>query len=203
MVVKYSFFIRKFWDSLKLVTYNAINECYRDRSLTSPLRTGIIHLLRRGQKDLTLTRANLTLAPSCITRRLRPLVGGVIGQQQKAYVPGYVIGSCIFNILNLKKYANRRKIKSLILLIDFRNAFDSLSHKYIDECLKMPNFGPSIRKWVSLFFCNRKAYILQGGELTKTILLEQGVPPGDVVSPYVFILAVELLLININNTTPI
>ena len=42
--------------------------------------------------------------------------------------------------------------------------------------------------------------ILLGGELTKKILLEQGVPQGDVVSPYIFILAVELLLIKINNT---
>ena len=88
------------------------------------------------------------------------------------------------------KYANRKKLESLILLIDFRKAFDSLSHKYINECLKMFNFGPSTQKWVSLFFCNREAYILLGGELTKKILLEQGIPQGDVVLPYVFILAV-------------
>ena len=98
------------------------------------------------------------------------------------------------------EYTERKKVESLILLIDFRKAFDSLSHRYIDECLKLFNFGPSIRKWVSLFFCNREAYILLGGELSKSILLEQGVPQGDVVSPYIFILAVELLLIKINNT---
>ena len=80
-------------------------------------------------------------------------------------MPGNVIGSCIINILSHMKYANKRKIESLILLIDFRKAFDSLSHKYIDKCLKMFNFGPSIRKWVSLFFSNREAYILLGGEL--------------------------------------
>ena len=47
--------LRKFWDSLKLVTFNAINELDRDRSLTYPLRTGIIRLLRKGQKDPILT----------------------------------------------------------------------------------------------------------------------------------------------------
>ena len=30
--------LRKFWSSLKLITFNAINECYRDRSLTSSLK---------------------------------------------------------------------------------------------------------------------------------------------------------------------
>ena len=115
-------------------------------------------------------------------------------------MPFNVVGSCIINILNLMKYANRKKIESLILLIDFRKAFDSLSHKYIDECLKMFNFGPSIRKWVSLFFSNREAYILLRGELTKRTLLERGVPQDDLFSPYIFILAVELLLIKLNNT---
>ena len=47
--------LRKFWSSLILVTFNAINECYREGSLTSNLRTGIIRLLRKGQKDPTLT----------------------------------------------------------------------------------------------------------------------------------------------------
>ena len=201
--------LRKFWASFKLVTFYAINECYRTGTLTSPLRTGVIRLLRKGQKDPTLTgnyrpisllSIHYKLASCCITQRLRPLVGKVIGTQQKAYVPGNIIGSCIVNLLNLMEYTERKKVESLILLIDFRKAFDSLSHRYIDECLKLFNFGPSIRKWVSLFFCNREAYILLGGELSKSILLEQGVPQGDVVSPYIFILAVEPLLIKINNT---
>ena len=42
-----------------------------------------------------------------------------------------------------------------------------------------------------------------GGHLTEKIILEQGVPQGDVVSPYVFILMVEILLIKINHTANI
>ena len=74
--------LRKFWGSFKLVTFYAINECYRTGTLTSPLRTGIIHLLRKGQKDPTLTgnyrpisllSIHYKLASCCITQRLRPL----------------------------------------------------------------------------------------------------------------------------------
>ena len=89
---------------------------------------------------------------------------------------------------------------SILLLIDFKKAFDCLSHKYIDERLKMLNFGQSIRRWINLFFNNREAYILLGGEITKEILFEQGVPQGAGNSPYIFILAVEILLIRINYT---
>ena len=47
--------LQKFWSSLKLVKFDAINECYRDGTLPTNLKTGIIHLLRKGQKDPILT----------------------------------------------------------------------------------------------------------------------------------------------------
>ena len=90
----------------------SISATETDGTLTSPLKTGIIHLLRKGQKDPTLTgnyrpisllSIYYKLASCCITQRLWPLVGRVIGRQQKAYVPGNVIGSFIINILSLMK----------------------------------------------------------------------------------------------------
>ena len=49
-------------------------------------------------------------------------------------------------------------------------------------------------------FCWRNAQILLGGHLTDSISLEQGVPQGDIISPYIFILMVEILLIKITRT---
>ena len=100
--------LRKFWSSLILITFNAINESYRKGSLTSNLRTGIIRLLRKGQKHPTITgnyrpisllSIHHKLASCCITQRLRVLISRVIGQQQKAYIEGNDIGSCISLIL--------------------------------------------------------------------------------------------------------
>ena len=39
-----------------------------------------------------------------------------------------------------------------------------------------------------------------GGHISDIIQLEQGVPQGDVISPYIFILMVEILLLKINYT---
>ena len=38
------------------------------------------------------------------------------------------------------------------------------------------------------------------GHLTDKIHLEQGVPQGDIISPYIFIIAVEILLIKITKS---
>ena len=51
-----------------------------------------------------------------------------------------------------------------------------------------------------MFLSNRSAKILLGGHLTEEILLGQGVPQGDIISPYLFIIMIEILLIKITKS---
>ena len=93
-----------------------------------------------------------------------------------------------------------RKNASLILCIDFCKAFDSISHTYIQNALKELKFGEDFCDLIRLIFCNREGRILMDGHLTEKIHLEQGVPQGDIISPYIFIIAVEILLIKITKS---
>ena len=54
--------------------------------------------------------------------------------------------------------------------------------------------------WIHLLFNNREGWILLNGRLTDKILLKQGVPQGDIISPFIFIIAVETLLIKITKS---
>ena len=97
-------------------------------------------------------------------------------------------------------YYNKNKLNGLLLLIDFSKAFDSIDHSYIYETLKELNFGEDLIDWIKLFLNERIAHVLLGGHLTLKILLEQGVPQGDIISPFIFIIAVEILLIKITKS---
>merc|ERR1711895_278383 len=119
---------------------------------------------------------------------------------KKAYVENDNIGSVLLNLLTSMKKSNEKKIANLILSIDFRKAFDSISHTYIQNALKELNFGKDFCDWIRLFFCNREGRILMDGHLTDKIHLEQGVPQGDIILPYIFIIAVEILLIKITKS---
>ena len=98
------------------------------------------------------------------------------------------------NLLSLIEDCNRKKIEGLIMLIDFSKAFDSINHQFITKVLESFNLGPDMIGWVTLFFKERVAMILMGGTLTEQILLRQGVPQGDIISPFIFIIVVEILL---------
>ena len=57
-----------------------------------------------------------------------------------------------------------------------------------------------MRNWIKTFFSSREAYVMVNGHMSTTFRLQQGVPQGDVVSPYIFLLMVEILLIKITKT---
>ena len=83
------------------------------------------------------------------------------------------------------------------MLIDFNKAFDSISHRFLTNALELMGFGEYMRDWIAIFFNNREANVIINGHLSSAIKLQQGVPQDDVVSPYIFLLMVEILLINI------
>ena len=200
--------LRVFWEDLKVLTTNALNASFGNM-LTPTLRKATVKLLRKGTKDptiagnyrpISLLSIFYKLASCAITQRIKPAVESIIGRQQKAYIKHNNIGSCIINIINLIKHTIKNKKSALILLIDFRKAFDSISHNFIHNTLKALGFGPDIITWISTFLKNREAQILLGGHQTECINLEQGVPQGDVISPYLFIMVVEILLMKITST---
>ena len=79
----------------------------------------------------------------------------------------------------------------------FKKAFDSIDTIFTESALEIFGFGESFRKWVKVFFSDRKSYLLLQGFLGEAINLEQGVLQGDVLSPYIFNICVEVLLLKI------
>ena len=78
----------------------------------------------------------------------------------------------LINLLTAMQNYNEKRIAGFILAIDFRKAFDSINHEYIQAVLKKFNFGKDICDWVKLFFNDREGRILMDGHLTDKITLE-------------------------------
>ena len=95
------------------------------------------------------------------------------------------------------EYLEAKKTSGLLLFIDFEKAFDSLEWDFITKALNASNFGPIVKKWISILYNGVQSAVMNGGFLTTYLNISRGVRQGCPLSPLLFILNVELLAVKI------
>ena len=130
---------------------------------------------------------------SVIANRLKLVLDKLIYNDQKGLISGRYIGENIRLIYDILFETKQQNIPGLLVSVDLQQAFDTVSWKFIDKTLDYFNFGPSIKKWIKLFQTGAQSCILQNGFLSDYFTLQRGCRQGDPISPYIFILCVEIL----------
>ena len=90
-------------------------------------------------------------------------------------------------------HCKQNKIKGLIVLIDVEKVFDSINWDLISKTLKTFNLGNNIINWIKSIQTNSYSYIVKNGHILDQVLLHRGCRQGDLVSPYVFVLAAKIM----------
>ena len=130
---------------------------------------------------------------SVIANCLKSVLDKIISNDQKGFISGRFKGENIRTIYDILFETKQQNIPGLMVSVDFQQAFDTVSWKFIEKTLDYFNFGPSIKKWIKLFQTGAQSSILQNGYLSESFTLQRGCRQGDPISPYIFILCVEIL----------
>ena len=130
---------------------------------------------------------------SVIANRLKAVLNKRINNDQKGFISGKYIGENIRTVYYILFETKQQNIPGLLVYVDFQQAFDTVSWKFIDKTLDYFNFGPSIKKWLKLFQTGAQSCILQNGHLSESFTLQRGCRQGYPIKPYIFILYVEIL----------
>ena len=195
-------FFKFFWVDLGKFILRSVNYAYKNDSLSVTQNQGIITCFPKPNKPrqflknwrpISLLNVIYKLMSSVIANRLKSVLNKLINNDQKGFISGRYIGENIRTVYDILFETKQQNIPGLLVSVDFQQAFDTVSWKFIDKTLDYFNFGSSIKKWIKLFQTGAQSCILQNGHLSESFTLQRGCRQGDPISPYIFILCVEFL----------
>jgi ribonuclease HI/exonuclease III len=149
-------------------------------------------------RGISVSNADNRLVASAIVKAITPALQGCIHPDQKGFVPGRIGTEHGHKLTNSFYAALSRKQQRYILLLDTKRAFDTLSHTFIHTCIAAMGFAG--------WFCRCVAGLLHDvvvipvlAEVTKhRIKIERGVKQGCPLSPLLFAICFDILLLQLH-----
>ena len=77
--------------------------------------------------------------------------------------------------------------------IDIRKAYDSVHHKYLEDCINKLNMPNNIQNFIRRTLNNQNVNLILNGEEIGKVKVERGILQGDALSPKLFVIAMEPL----------
>lgn len=96
-------------------------------------------------------------------------------------------------VRGLARHYHRTRTPACLIKLDITKAFDSVSWEYLLELLGARGFPTRWLDWLAIILSSSSSAILLNGCLGEKIRHRRGLRQGDPLSPYLFILAIDVL----------
>ena len=187
---------------------SCLNYAYDHGELSNTQKKAIITLLEKKDKDKRdisnwrpispLINFDVKIGSKAIAKRLESVLpSAIIHFNQCVYVKGRTIFDAVRTIDDILDYTEKSKINGRMIVIVFKKAFDSVSREFLFRTLSAFCFGPSFTQWIHLFHKkkNISSCVLNNGFSNASFEIKLGIRQGDPLSPYLFIIPLEILAI--------
>ena len=199
-------FYQTFWEEIKCYLHKSLSFAHEPEVLSTEQKRGIISLIPKKNTDrlslhnwrpITLLNVDYKILTKALALRLKRIIPDIIFTDQTGYIAGRYIGTNLRTIEDIISYTDTTGEPGLLLALDFQKAFDSVSWSSIAEALKLYGFGDMYIRWVQTVYQDSETCVSNNGFTSMWFNPKRGTRQGCCLSPFLFILVLELLAIAI------
>ena len=201
-------FYKQFWSEIEEYFMEMMQFCYNQRTLFPSGRIGILNLIPKPGKDprilknlrpITLLNCDYKIIEKCIANRLTEIAENIVHPDQKGFMPNRRISANIRKILDIISYCENEKggKEGLLLNLDLEKAFDKLAFEAIYGSLRYFNTAEYLINWIQVLYTDFELKIQNNGKFSESLRVERGTHQGGVCSAQIFVIAMELIAIDL------
>ena len=147
---------------------------------------------KENMRPITVTNAIYRIIMSVIRKLITERIDNLVGQHQKAFIPGRRMSDHIADVLEHFYMDVVLGLDVQYLLVDFAKAYDRMSRSSLNRIMEGQGWCPGLRRLI-MTMNDRSAVFLIVGLHVQSIITGRGVRQGCPVSPLLFNLGIEPL----------
>ncbi len=176
------------------------------------MKQGLIVLIQKPNKDIfnldnwrpiSLLNIDYKILAAVYANRLKQCLEEVISETQSGFMKNRHISNNIRLILDLLDYSDLVSNDALILFLDFFKAFDTVEHNFIFKALVNFGFGNNFICVIKTLYNDINSCVSLSNGTSPRFYVSRGIRQGCPISPFLFLLAAELLNLYVVNCTGI
>ena len=201
-------FYATFSDVLIPVLHRLYTVIYKTKTLTKSQKISYISLLCKDQNDaesmsnyrpISLLNVDYKILTKILSKRLEKFLHLIIHPDQTCAVPERSIIDNCHLLRDIIDYSEIKGINGILLSLDQEKAFDRVNHKYLFKVLEAFGLGEKFINWIKIFYNDISSCVIVNHYISESFPVTRSVRQGCCLSPLLYVLCLEPLLIKIRN----
>ena len=105
---------------------------------------------------------------------------------QSAYKPNHGCNTALLKIMDDALDNIDDSLVTILTLLDFSKAFDTVNHRLLLEKLSILGFSQKALDWVTSYLSNRYQKVVLNNDSSPWVMIKNGVPQGSILGPLLF-----------------